>query len=168
MKCHSVSPLPKEFYGKFAICRSSLKLWKEPSECPSSPFSQPQCSLIQKLIQPKLAKTPAWNFIYCRSFPLYCKPFRVIYLCQLGMQHRGSMGPAKLTYPGSITGTTCAFITVMTKFNTGNLCLEDQLLLWAGGSRSYTQQQTGFFVDIYNRISFRSSKWAEKYPWNFP
>lgn len=168
MKCHNVSPLLKEFYGKFAICRSSLKLWKEPSECPSSPFSQPQCRLIQKLTHPKGVKTPAWNFTYSRSFPLHCKPFRVIYLCQLEMLHRGSMGPAKLTHLGSITGTTCAFITLMMKFNPGNLCLEDHLLLWAGDSRSYTQQQTGFFVDICNRISSCSSKWAEKYPWNFP
>lgn len=59
MKCHSASPLPKEFYGKFAICRLSLNLCKGPSLCSSAPSSQSQCGLIQKLINPKIVQSHA-------------------------------------------------------------------------------------------------------------
>lgn len=59
MKCYSAGPLPKEFYGKFAICRSSLNVWKGPSVCPSAPSSQFQCQLIQKLVHPKVVQTTA-------------------------------------------------------------------------------------------------------------
>ena len=129
MKSHSASPLPKEFYGKFAICRSSLNPWKGPLVCPSAPSSQSQCRLIQKLIHPKVVQTLAWHFLYFRAFPLYCKHFGLICLSVRDTAQRGSMGPNKLTYFGSITGATCAFITLVAKFNTGNLCLEDQFLL---------------------------------------